>query len=252
MHADAGTNPIQTESLQTAFQLDSLRSSHPIEVPVKDALEVDQIFDHISYLKGSSVIRMLSAHLSVPTFLNVVSRYLKAHAYGNATTKDLWSALSEASGQDVNAFMDPWIKKIGFPVITVAEEPGQIAVRQSRFLSTGDVKPEDDETVWWIPLGLKTGSKTEDLKAIALKSKDETIRDVDESFYKLNADQNGFFRTNYPPARLTMLGEAREQLTNEDKIGLVGDAAALAMSGEATTAGLLALIEGFKNEENYL
>ena len=97
-----------TESMQGAFDLDALRSSHPIEVPVKDALDVEQIFDAISYLKGSSVIRMLSAHLGVEVFLKGVSNYLKTHSYGNATTNDLWSALSEASGQDVNALMEPW------------------------------------------------------------------------------------------------------------------------------------------------
>ena len=42
----------QAEAVQTASQLDSLRSSHPIEVAVHDALEIDQIFDAISYLKG--------------------------------------------------------------------------------------------------------------------------------------------------------------------------------------------------------
>lgn len=71
-----------TESVQAASQLDSLRSSHAIEVPVKDALEIDQIFDAISYLKGSSIIRMLSDHLSVKVFLSGVSNYLKEHSYG--------------------------------------------------------------------------------------------------------------------------------------------------------------------------
>ena len=73
-----------TEAMQTAQQLDSLRASHPIEVPVKDALEIDQIFDAISYLKGSSVIRMLSNHLGVDIFLRGVSDYLKAHAHGRS------------------------------------------------------------------------------------------------------------------------------------------------------------------------
>lgn len=50
-------------------------------MPVKNALEVDQIFDHISYLKGSSVIRMLSTHLGRETFLRGVAQYLKSHAY---------------------------------------------------------------------------------------------------------------------------------------------------------------------------
>ncbi|KAL8735688.1 MAG: hypothetical protein Q9181_002751 [Wetmoreana brouardii] len=240
-----------TEAMQTAQQLDSLRASHPIEVPVKDALEIDQIFDAISYLKGSSVIRMLSAHLGVDVFLGGVSSYLQAHAYGNATTNDLWAALSKASGKDVNAFMDPWIRKIGFPVLTVAEEPGQIGVRQSRFLSTGDVNAEDDDTLWWIPLGLKTSSQTTGAKPEALMAKEETLRDVDEAFYKLNRDQTGFYRTNYPPARLAKMGAENDKLSTQDKIGLIADAAALAVSGDGTTAGLLTFLSNLPHETDY-
>ena len=147
LHPDWNVWPqFVSEGTQPAFTLDSLRSSHPIEVPVKDALDVDQIFDFISYMKGSSVIRMLATHLGQETFLKGVSNYLKAHAYGNAKTNDLWSALSQASGQDINALMENWIRKIGFPVLTVAEEPGQISVKQSRYLSTGDAKADDDTT----------------------------------------------------------------------------------------------------------
>ena len=35
--------------LNTAFELDSLENSHPIEVPIFHASEVDEIFDTISY-----------------------------------------------------------------------------------------------------------------------------------------------------------------------------------------------------------
>ncbi|KAB8342752.1 hypothetical protein FH972_022350 [Carpinus fangiana] len=240
------------EAMQTAFTLDSVRNSHPIEVPVKDALEVDQIFDHISYLKGASVIRMLAAHLGTETFLNGVAIYLKKHAYGNATTKDLWAGLSEASGQDVGAFIDDWIRQIGFPVLTVAEEPGQISVKQSRFLTTGDVKPEEDSTTWWLPLGLKAAVGKESNAPKALTSKETTIRGIDESFYKLNRDQTGFYRTNYPPKRLEALGSKKDQLSIQDKIGLIGDAQALAVSGDGTTTGLLGLLEKFQDEDNYL
>ncbi|KAL8789622.1 MAG: hypothetical protein Q9213_001058 [Squamulea squamosa] len=240
-----------TEAVQTAQQLDSLRASHPIEVPVKDALEIDQIFDAISYLKGSSVIRMLSTHLGVEVFLRGVSDYLKAHAYGNATTKDLWTALGKASGKDVDTFMDPWIRRIGFPVLTVAEEPGQIGVRQSRFLLTGDVKAEEDDTLWWIPLGLKSTNKAAGATIEALTSKESTIRGVDETFYKLNADQTGFYRTNYPPARLANLGAQSIKLSTEDRIGLIADAAALAISGDGTTAGLFTFMSELAHEKNY-
>lgn len=241
------------EGVQQAFQLDSLRASHPIQVPVKNALEVDQIFDHISYLKGSSVIRMLSTHLGRETFLQGVARYLKAHAYGNATTNDLWSALSQASNQDVNNFMDPWIRKIGFPVVTVTEEAGQLEIRQNRFLSTGDVKPEEDQTMWWIPLGIKSGPDLAAQQPRALVSNADTIQGLGrDSFYKINKDLSGFYRTNYSPDRLEKLGKSLDSLSTEDKIGLIGDAAALAVSGEGTTAALLSLLEGFKDEKNYL
>lgn len=253
LHPDWNVWPqFVTEGMQGAFALDALRSSHPIEVPVKDALDVDQIFDAISYLKGSSVIRMLAGHLGVEVFLKGVSSYLKTHSYGNATTNDLWFALSEASGQDVNALMEPWIRKIGFPVLTVAEEPGQIGITQSRYLTTGDVKSEEDTTTWWVPLGLKGKNGKKEAASIALTHKNDTIRDVDDTFYKINADNSGFYRTNYPPTRLATLGTQTEQLSIEDKIGLIGDAGALAVSGDSKTPGLLAFVEGFSNENNYL
>lgn len=205
--------------MQTAFTLDSLRSSHAIEVPVRDALEVDQIFDHISYLKGSSVIRMLASHLGQETFLKGVSNYLKAHAFGNAKTVDLWSALSQAAGQNISSLMEPWTRALGFPVLTVHEEPGQIAVQQARYLSTGDVKSEDDSTTWWLPLSLQGKVNTNEVTPIAITTKKDIIRDIDDSYYKINKDNTGFYRTNYPPARLAKLGTQIDRLSLSDKIG---------------------------------
>lgn len=242
-----------TESLQTAFQLDSLRRSHPIEVPVKNALEIDQIFDHISYLKGSSTIRMLSSHLGVEIFLNGVANYLKKHAYGNATTEDLWAALGEEAGTDVAAFMRTWIKVIGFPVLTVTEDSNQITLKQNRFLSTGDVKPEEDTTTWWVPIFLNEEAYTATAeKVAALTTKETTIKGLDTTQYKINYGQRGFYRVNYPPMRLTKLGEARHKLSVSDRVGLVADAAAMAFSGLGTTAGLLGFVDALKDEQSYL
>jgi aminopeptidase N len=162
---------------------------------------------------------MLANHLGQETFLKGVSDYLKAHAYGNAKTNDLWFALSQASGLDVSALMDPWIQSIGFPVLTVSEEPNQISIKQARYLSTGDVRPEDDTTTWWVPLGLEGKSGTTAVASIALTKKEDVIRDVDDSFYKLNKDNAGFYRVNLPPARLTKLGRQIDRLSISDKIG---------------------------------
>jgi len=113
------------------------------------------------------------------------------------------------------------------------------------------VKPEEDETTWWVPLGLRSGQEVT-ASTSALTVKEDTVREVDDRFYKINSNQTGFYRTNLPPARLTKLSSQLDQLSVQDKIGLVGDAAALAVSGDATTAGVLAFMEGFADEKNYL
>jgi aminopeptidase N len=115
------------------------------------------------------------------------------------------------------------------------------------------VKPEEDETKWWIPLGIKSGAKLATVDTRALTSKFDTVGGVGEdTFYKINKDLSGFYRTNYPPGHLAKLGQSLDLLSTEDKIGLLGDAAALAVSGEGTTPALLTLLKGFKEEQNYL
>ncbi|KAK9460627.1 peptidase family M1-domain-containing protein [Lipomyces oligophaga] len=244
-----------SESLQGALGLDSLRQSHPIEVPVKSALDIDQIFDAISYLKGASSIRMISSHLGVETFLKGVSSYLKAHAYGNATTKDLWDAVGEVSGIDVNEIMNDWIRKIGFPVVTVNESDTGISLRQDRFLASGDVTDEENETQWWIPLGIFTDSTTAGaLSGVSSFSNRQTILTGlgPNDFYKLNRNQTGVYRVNYTPERLAKLGQATDKLSVTDKVGLVADASALALAGLGSTAGILGLISGLKGETSYI
>ncbi|KAI0202573.1 peptidase family M1 [Astrocystis sublimbata] len=240
------------EGMEMAFKLDGMRASHPVHVPVQDALDVNQIFDHISYLKGCSTLRMLVNHLGEKTFLQGVGAYLRKHQYGNAKTEYLWQALSEASGANVNELMGNWIEKIGHPLITIAEEPGTISIKQNRFLSTGDPKPEEDETVWWVPLGLQGKVGEQGIQSLALTERNTTLRGIDNDFYKINSNATGFYRTNYPPARLAKLGTQLDRLSTEDKISIIGSAADLAFSGYGSPAALLSFVQGFGTETNYL
>ncbi|ONM04759.1 Aminopeptidase M1 [Zea mays] len=52
----------------SGLRLDALAESHPIEVEVNHASEIDAIFDSISYDKGASVIRMLQSYLGAECF----------------------------------------------------------------------------------------------------------------------------------------------------------------------------------------
>ena len=243
-----------TDNLQSALSLDSLRSSHPIEVPVKRADEINQIFDAISYSKGSCVLRMISKYLGEETFMEGIRRYLKKHAYGNTQTDDLWAALSDASGKELEKIMDIWTKNVGFPVVTVTEDEkaGSIHVKQNRFLRTADVKPEEDKTLFPVFLELRTKEGVNRDLTLTSRESDFQVKDLD--FFKLNADHSGIYRTSYSPERLQKLGVAAKQglLTVEDRAGMIADAGALAASGYQKTSGILSLLESFKTEPEFV
>ncbi|GAP86043.1 putative aminopeptidase 2 [Rosellinia necatrix] len=243
-----------SDNLQSALGLDSLRSSHPIEVPVKRASEVDQIFDAISYSKGSCVLRMISTYLGEDVFLEGVRRYIKQHAYGNTQTDDLWAALEDASGKPVREIMSIWTKNVGYPVVQVTENPGDnsIHVKQNRFLRTGDTKPEEDKVLYPVFLGLRT--KTGVDETLTLTEREGIYKLSDLDFFKLNANHTSIYRTSYSPERLTKLGQAAKdgKLTVEDRAGMIADAGALAVSGYQKTSGVLNLLKGFDTEESFV
>lgn len=243
-----------TDNLQSALALDSLRSSHPIEVPVKRADEINQIFDAISYSKGSCVLRMLSKYLGEDTFMEGIRRYLKKHAYGNTETGDLWAALADASGKDVEKVMDIWTKNVGYPVVSVTEDEknGAVHIKQNRFLRTADVKPEEDKTLFPVFLGIKTKDGIDEGATLNGREKSFPIKDLD--FFKINADHSGIYRTSYTPERLSKLGEAAKQglLSVEDRAGMIADAGALAASGYQKTSGVLSLLQGFDTEPEFV
>jgi aminopeptidase N len=96
-----------------------------------------------------------------------------------------------------------------------------------------------------------TDSQAAEFRTKALTAKEDVIRDLDDNFFKFNAGQKGFYRTNYPLERLAKLGRSKDKLDVEDRIGLVGDSAALAIAGNTTTASLLTFLENFHDEPNY-
>jgi aminopeptidase N len=126
----------------------------------------------------------------------------------------------------------------------------------SHALTTGDATAADQQ-LWWVPLGLKSEKTTSHQQSTNVldKKKHVDIRPLDLTCYKLNDSASGVYRVNYPPSRLETLGKqisSKHPLINaSDRISLVADAAALAISGEGSTTGFLTLAENFRHESNY-
>lgn len=239
------------DTLQGALSLDSLRSSHPVEVPVKRADEINQIFDAISYSKGASLLRMISKWLGEDIFIKGVSSYLKKFKYKNATTSDLWDALSQVSGKNVRAVMEIWTKKVGYPVITVKEESGKLTITQNRYLSTGDPKPEENKTIYPVFLSIKTKNGVDHSKILNVRSMVIDLPDME--FFKLNTDQSNFYICCYSNERWQKLINQADLLSVEDRTGLVADAKSLVSSGYISTKILLDLVSVWaKNESSFV
>ncbi|GAV56139.1 hypothetical protein ZYGR_0BA00450 [Zygosaccharomyces rouxii] len=238
------------DTLQHALALDSLRSSHPIEVPVKRADEINQIFDAISYSKGSSVLRMVSKWLGEDVFIKGVSKYLQKFKYSNARTGDLWDSLSDASGKDVRKVMDIWTGKVGYPVISVKEDGNKITFTQNRYLSTGDLKPEEDETLYPVFLSLATNQGVDN--SLVLDQRSKSVELQDPSFFKANSAQSGIYITSYSDERWSKFGQQADLLSVEDRVGLVADSKALSASGYTSTKNFLNLVSQWDKEQSFV
>lgn len=131
------------------------------QVPIKHAEEVEEVFDHISYAKGSTVVRMAECVLGKQNFRAGLQVYLNRHKYSNTETTDLWNAWSEVSGIDMNTIMTSWTAKMGYPYLKVLSEDWSAAecvlqLQQSWFLADGTGDKED--ATWNIPLAIVTSA----------------------------------------------------------------------------------------------
>ncbi len=240
----------------TALKDDSLRSSHPIEIVVQNPHEIREIFDHITYNKGSSVNRMLEHYLNEEVFRKGLRKYLKKYAWGNAKTGDLWKALEEASGKPVRAVMAGFTKKEGYPVISAnVKNSGKkmsLELSQQRFIFDGSRNGSD--FTWKVPVTLAVGAGNQ-TREILLDKKRASVDLPDGADYwiKINPGQSGFYRTAYPPELLARLAKAiaKGELAAIDTLGVVDDAFALARAGHIPTSSTLTVLEGCKDQTDY-
>ncbi|HEX4859618.1 MAG TPA: M1 family metallopeptidase, partial [Rhizomicrobium sp.] len=89
------------DAKEAAMRVDARAGTHPIVQPILDVFQANQAFDTITYEKGQAVIRMLENYTGEDAFRAGVRNYIKAHAYGNTVTDDLWRELDKTSPRPV-------------------------------------------------------------------------------------------------------------------------------------------------------
>lgn len=230
-----------------AYGTDSLASTRPVEFEVLSPDEANEMFDALTYGKGSSVLRMIEQFLGEEVFRQGVGSYLRRHAYGNTVTADLWNGLDEASGIDVGAIMDTWILQRGYPQVEVSKAPGGLRLEQRRYLTIPD---EQDATLWKIPIvvrGSAAGRMFERKFVLDSFSQDLEI-DGEIDWVVANAGGHGFYRVNYTGKLFESLVESLTHLDALERFCLIDDAWAFVESGDKSALDWLALATSYRHE----
>jgi aminopeptidase N len=237
---------LQDADKESAMAADARITSHPIQQHVTDELKATSAFDsRITYSKGQAVLRMLEAYLGPDTFRAGIRQYIKARAYSNATSADLWTALSAMSGKDVSSIAASWISRPGFPLISVAascDAAGRrtIALTQQRFLLNGT---DPTEARWNVPITIRSG--VSGTPRPQLLSSDGQRADAGECVEPLsvNAGGAGYYRVAYDPATLDLNRKNFAAIPNADKIAMLDDQWALVQARAAKLPTYLGLAE---------
>ena len=181
---------LRTAGTGAASEGDSLDATHPVRARVVGPEEVSQIFDEITYGKGSTLLGMLESHLGEDRFRRGLASYLQRFEYSNATTADLWESLSRVAGEPVGPLIDPWLDRPGVPLISARSTPTGIDLAQTRFSYT-TARPSEP---WPIPMVIDVDGRRD---RILFDTRARTIAVPPGATVHLNPGAVGFYRVLY-------------------------------------------------------
>ena len=233
-----------------AMTTDQLTTTRPIEFEVNAPDEVDEMFDAITYGKGSAVLRMIEMFIEEDRFRIGVGNYLSKHQYGNTVTPDLWEALDGVCVWPVSEIMDTWIYQRGFPQIDVMRTQDGLKLSQRRYLATPD---ESDTTIWSVPLQLRGSVDGEPFqRKVLLGTDDDTIRlEGNLDWVVANAGGYGFYRTSYSDDLFEDLFSNLDELDDIERHSLVSDTLAFVRNGQVPASSFLDLVGRLEHEEEH-
>jgi puromycin-sensitive aminopeptidase len=237
-------------SRAAAMVVDGLKSTRPIEFPVRWPKECEGMFDVLTYEKGGSVLRMLEQYLTEPVFQKGISIYLEKHKFANTETSDLWAALEEASKQPVVQMMDSWIFHPGHPMISAELKNGgkSLELTQQRFFYQ---RGEESKQLFHVPIMLraKVGKSTV-TKKILLTDRQTTV-DFDDKveWAVVNEGGHGFYRVRYSSDLLQSLtANVFSIMTPIERFNFVNDTWAMVVAGHTPLASYLPMARLFTDE----
>ncbi|MGF3055340.1 aminopeptidase N [Microbacterium sp. YY-01] len=128
-----------------AYRQDQLPSTHPVVAEINDLDDVQVNFDGITYAKGGSVLKQLTAWVGQEAFFEGVSAYFREHAWGNTELSDLLVQLERTSGRELSEWSRKWLETAGVNTLSpVIDEAADGTIRRFAITQTA---PADYPTI---------------------------------------------------------------------------------------------------------
>lgn len=241
----------QTTGAPYALKRDATDGVQSVHVEVKHPDEINTLFDGaIVYAKGSRLMHMLRRWLGDDAFRKGLGAYFDKHQYGNTIGRDLWDALSQASGRDVAAFMDAWLEQPGYPVVTAKVENDSLILTQKQFFIG---EHEDKGRLWPVPLNSNWQGLPDTLMTERLEIPNyAALAAQNDGALRLNTENTAHYITDYQGELLDALLNNLSSLDNISKLQIVQERRLLAESGKISYADLLPVISKLANETSYM
>jgi cytosol alanyl aminopeptidase len=246
-----------------AIGSDSLVNSRRIRQPILSNDDITNAFDGITYGKGASVIGMFEAYVGRGVFQQGVRAYLAKHAFKNATTDDFLAAISQAAGKDVATPFRTFLDQPGAPSISLTLEcpkggTPSLSLSQKRALPVGSTG--DSAKIWQVPLCVRVSVKGKESRICSmLDSAKATLSLADvktcPDWVVPNDGYDGYYRASLagPLSLLAVYKKAGAKLSVPERVGMLGDVAALVRSGDAELGTMLELAEyGAKEKDRHV
>ena len=243
LHPEWKSELSAVSSREYAMSSDAIASTHPIVQKIETVEEASQAFDTITYSKGSAVINMLENYVSADAWRDGVRRYMKAHAYSNTRSDDLWQAVEAAAGKPITAIAHDFTLQPGVPMISLDEvscKNGQTTIKLSQGEFTKD-RPDKKPLAWRVPVIAQTlgGEPTRAL----IEGGAGTMQLPGCGAVLLNAGQSGYYRSRYSRTAFAALRDGFAKLPPIDQLGIMGNTSALGMTGLQPASDILDLIK---------
>ncbi len=242
--------PRQHQAREQAMAQDAQPTTHPIQQVIRDESEAGTAFDRISYQKGEQIIRMIEDWIGPDDFRAGMRAYMMAHQYSNATSADLWAALSKASAKDVADLARGFTEQPGVPLVHVtrrcARGEGTLNLSQDRF-SIHD--PKAAKLIWSIPVSL--GGVDGKSSQVVLGVAPQTIKlAACDAPLKVNLGEAGYYRVQYDAASLKPLRAHFAEFGPADRANLLGDQYAMFQAGRAPLDQYLDMLPALADERD--